>query len=748
MNKFMITIGLIFLFGGFAFAQQTASDESVVYKKTPQGDLSLEIFYPENHSDKQHRPAIVFFFGGGWAVGNPSQFYEQCKYFASRGIVAISADYRIYKKHKTSPFECVKDGKSAIRWVREHAGELGIDPDRVAASGGSAGGHVAASTALIENMDEEGEDREISSVPNALVLFNPVLDTTEKGYGSKKVKGRETEISPCHHIKNNLPPTIIFHGTGDTTVPFENAMRFTQLMQQAGNVCQLYPAEGKNHGFFNPSIFKKTNTDDYFNMSMYESDVFLNQLGYTSGAPTIQPFQGLKTDIGDYACYTPIAPVSFDDEQVAAEVEVSVLTSAKLLDKNPMVWRKNRSLNINKEDSVLLSNGYAIAYVNSKKVEQNEIISTDYHELRSGLKNSMIKFTRNKKGRVAFLGGSITFNNGWRDSICAYLQKRFPDTEFEFIAAGIPSMGSTPGAFRLERDVLSKEPIDLLFEEAAVNDAANGIKTEDHIRGMEGIIRHARNVNPSMDIVMMHFVDPSKMESYRQGKVPLVIQNHDKVAEHYRISTVNLAKEVTDRIDAGEFTWEDDFKNLHPSPFGQGVYARSLIAFLETAWKGYVADDDKVTAYEQPEMLDKDCYCNGVLLTASDNVKLTKGWYVDENWKPTDHKRTRPNYVNVPMLIGEGANGWLKFEFEGTAVGIAVAAGPDAGIIEYRIDGEKSKIYDLFTKWSTQLHLPKYNTLISGLKKGKHTLKIRIAEEKNPQSVGNVCRIRYFYVNK
>ena len=222
--------------------------------------------------------------------------------------------------------------------------------------------------------------------------------------------------------------------------------------------------------------------------------------------------------------------------------------------------------------------------------------SKAYHRLHGGLKNSQIKFSKDKKGTVAFLGGSITYNKGWRNMICDYLEQKFPETEFTFIAAGIPSEGSTSGAFRLVRDVLSRGEVDLLFEEAAVNDRSPALRrtSMDRVRGMEGIVRNARKANPTMDIVMMHFVDPSKMTSYREGKIPQEIVDHERVAEHYGIPSINLAKEVTDRIDASEFTWEDDFKNLHPSPFGQEIYAHSMKTLLNSAYFGSVADDDKV----------------------------------------------------------------------------------------------------------------------------------------------------------
>jgi lysophospholipase L1-like esterase len=373
--------------------------------------------------------------------------------------------------------------------------------------------------------------------------------------------------------------------------------------------------------------------------------------------------------------------------------------------------------------------------------------SSTYHIFRNKLHNAQIVFEREKKGRVAFLGGSITQGTGWRDSICAYLQKRFPETKFEFIAAGISSMGSTPGAFRFERDVLAKGKVDLLFEDAAVNDRVNGFGPESQVLGMEGIVRHARESNPAMDIVIMHFVDPEKMTEYRKGITPPEILNHEKVATHYQIPTINLAKEVTDRIDNNEFTWETDFKNLHPSPFGHHIYFQSMKSFMDASWSGFVADDDKLTAYPLPAKLADACYNRGVLIPAVQN-KITKGWKINSNWIPEDKTGTRPDFVKVPLLIAEAPGGILKFDFEGNAVGIAVASGLDAGMIEYRIDKGAWQKQDLFTQWSSQLHLPWFYTLGYGLKAGKHRVEIKVSDEKNSQSIGTACRIRYFYVNQ
>ncbi len=369
-----------------------------------------------------------------------------------------------------------------------------------------------------------------------------------------------------------------------------------------------------------------------------------------------------------------------------------------------------------------------------------------YHDMRGGLRNCQIRFEKEKTGRVAFLGGSITYNGGWRDSVMAYLEERFPETKFEFIAAGIPSMGTTPAAFRLERDILSKGRIDLLFEEAAVNDAGNGRTSTEQLRAMEGIVRHARVSNPAINIVMMHFVDPGKMKEYNEGRVPEVITNHTQVAIHYNIPTINLAKEVTERIENGEFTWKDDFKNLHPSPFGQGIYAKSMIHFLEAAFASSIKNDDRISLYNLPEKLMPLCYDKGYLIETS-SIELTEGWSLVESWSPNDGTGVRANYVNVPMLVGEDPGGIMQMDFTGSAVGLAVAAGQDAGIIEYRIDSGNWQKLNLFTKWSKALHLPWYYTLGTGLSEGRHLLELKIIEDKDDRSSGRTCRIRYFYTN-
>jgi acetyl esterase len=220
-----------------------ATAEKVVYKKTPQGELLLYILRPEINRTAP-LPAIVYFTGGGWVGGEPRDQIANAAWFRDRGMIGITADYRVRSRHGTTPLECVKDAKSAIRYVRGHAKELGVDPSRIIAAGGSAGGHIAACTVLTEGRDEPGEDASVSSRADALVLHNPVLGG--KGFGAEFFK-EHPECAPILCVRPGLPPAILSCGTEDEVTPYEEARRFVRLMNEDGNACELITIPGAGH---------------------------------------------------------------------------------------------------------------------------------------------------------------------------------------------------------------------------------------------------------------------------------------------------------------------------------------------------------------------------------------------------------------------------------------------------------------------------------------------------------------------
>jgi acetyl esterase len=248
-----------------------------VYKQASGDDLWIYRFDPLSYDPNvDKRPAVVFFFGGGWNGGSVTQFEQHSKYLAARGMVAFVADYRVRSRQKTGPDACVADGKSAIRWVRTNAERLGIDPDRIAAGGGSAGGHVAATTGICEGLDDPGDkDATVSSKANALLLFNPVYDNGPEGYGHERAKEWFPAISPAHNISKDDPPTIVFFGSKDALVPVSTAKKFDVDLKAVGVKSEVWIYEGQPHGFFNESKSPASFMDTVLKM-----DAFLVSLGW------------------------------------------------------------------------------------------------------------------------------------------------------------------------------------------------------------------------------------------------------------------------------------------------------------------------------------------------------------------------------------------------------------------------------------------------------------------------------------
>ncbi|MFO1053006.1 MAG: prolyl oligopeptidase family serine peptidase [Planctomycetota bacterium] len=867
-------------------ADALAAAVRVNYREDVGRALDLFVFRPAGWSAQDRRPAILFFFGGGWTSGTPAQFAPQARAFAARGMVAACADYRVRNRDRTTPQDAVDDAHAAFVWLAAHAAEQGIDAGRIAVAGGSAGGHLAA---CVGTLFGDGPQ------PAAMILFNPVLDTGPSGFAADRTGPDGVAISPVHHVSAHTPPALILHGTADRTVPFAQAEAFVSAMTAFDRQCELVAYPGRNHGFFN----SQRGADDFVT-STRAADRFLASMGWLDGAPSItqdgtttwsgytrrdltvmdraltviQPdfpapgrpwiwrarffghepqtdlellrrgfglcycdvadlygnehaldvwdaaWERVTTDFGfapravlegmsrgglpvfrwaarrpeRVACIYVDAPVcdirswpggKGEGKGDAASWQTCLLAHG-LTESDVEAWRGNpidvlapiaaaqvpilsvcgdadevvpfaentavlaaRYRALGGTIDVIVKPGVGhhphslrdpapiVGFVTSHVSEGG-----DWSTLRDGLARSRARMLAQGRARVAFLGGSITFNPGWRDRVAEDLQRRLPAVAFEFVNAGIPSFGSTPGAFRLRHDVLDRGPIDLLFVEAAVNDETNGRSEDEMLRGMEGIVRSVRRRQPDCDVVMLHFADPAKMERIRRGEVPPVIRMHEAVAERYGVPSIDLASEVTWRIARGEFEWARDFKDLHPSPFGQGIYAAAIARLFDRAWKDPAAVEGP---HRLPSPLDPACYQDGELVPPTAARSLS-GFAIDPSFEPHDGAGTRDGFARVPVLCATTPGATCELAFEGTCCGVLVDAGPDAGVLAWSVDGAVEQEADLFTPWSAGLHLPFSHVFACGLPQGAHLLRIRVAERPSGTRGATAVRIVHFLV--
>jgi acetyl esterase len=264
-----------------AAVQPLSSPERIVYKtvRVEKGEfaLKLHIFNPEQ-STNASSPCIVIFHGGGWNNGEPATCYSAARRWASLGLAAIAVEYRIRDLHGGNALDSVRDAKSAMRWIRSHAAGLKIDPDRIAAQGSSAGGHLAAACATLTAFDEEGEDKTVSCVPNALLLRSPVLDNGPGGYGQykKEVSENWKAFSPFHNIRKGVPPAIVSVGTDEAKhLRVEVARELKKKMEEAGSRCELFVLDGATH---------TKRTAEQNEMVNREQEKFLKSLGYISAS--------------------------------------------------------------------------------------------------------------------------------------------------------------------------------------------------------------------------------------------------------------------------------------------------------------------------------------------------------------------------------------------------------------------------------------------------------------------------------
>ena len=253
----------------------------VVYKTVDGRDLHLYITSPAQDDSGTLHPAIVFFHGGGWTSGSPAQFNRQSVALAERGMVAFNVEYRLIAKPPAmdSPRICVEDAKSAIRWVREHARELHVDPARIVGAGGSAGGYLAGAAALVPEWDDPHDDTSVSPKPNALVLFFPAIAADPTSPEQRRF-GNDMKYAPESYLNASAPPTIIFAGAADQLVKPDALRRYKASADKAGARCELIFYPDQRHGF--------ANNEPYMTITLTAAEHFLESLGYLKPVPAVR----------------------------------------------------------------------------------------------------------------------------------------------------------------------------------------------------------------------------------------------------------------------------------------------------------------------------------------------------------------------------------------------------------------------------------------------------------------------------
>lgn len=259
-------------------AQSDSTTEKLTYKKLGDRELSIIVSKPEDWTSDDVRPAAVFFHGGGWVGGKPGQFDQHCQHLTGRGMVCFQVEYRLLpkKEKQVTPARCIHDAKSAMRFVRSRASEFGIDPNRIASGGGSAGGHLACFVGTTEGVDDPNDDTTVSAKSNAMLLFNPVYNNGPGGWGTARVGKRFQEFSPAHNISNDDPPSIVFLGTNDKLIPIATAQAFQNEMHKHSIRSELRLYAGAEHGFFNA----QKNDGKWYRLTVEEMDEFLVSLGW------------------------------------------------------------------------------------------------------------------------------------------------------------------------------------------------------------------------------------------------------------------------------------------------------------------------------------------------------------------------------------------------------------------------------------------------------------------------------------
>jgi acetyl esterase/lipase len=225
-----------------------------VYRSIEPEPVRLHVFLPSGWTARDRRPALLYFFSGGWIGGSPAMFADWGRWAAGIGLVGIIPDYRTRNRFGTSPREAVADGRASLRWVQDHAGELGIDSRRIVVGGSSAGGHLALWTAITRNPPGSSSEEAPLIKPCALVLVSPVSDTAGPlGYAPRQFGGSARAFSPVDQLDPVMPPLLVFHGDADQTVPVGQSINLRDKLSETGNSCELVVGHGGGHSFISAS---------------------------------------------------------------------------------------------------------------------------------------------------------------------------------------------------------------------------------------------------------------------------------------------------------------------------------------------------------------------------------------------------------------------------------------------------------------------------------------------------------------
>jgi lysophospholipase L1-like esterase len=361
-----------------------------------------------------------------------------------------------------------------------------------------------------------------------------------------------------------------------------------------------------------------------------------------------------------------------------------------------------------------------------------------------GVSNFIARIEKDRKAHVAFLGGSITQNGkGHSGKVAAWLQERWPEVAFTFTNAGLSSTCSVSGAFRLNRDVLSKGPVDLMIVEFAVNDDQDaGHDAITARRGMEGILRQYFAANPTGDAIMVQYVNPDILQAIQNGSSTVSVVAHEEVARHYGLPNVNVGAALAAEIAAGRMTWEADYQDTHPNDKGYTFASHLITRVIEATVSG-----ETPQTVTLPKPLDPGSYASATLVDPQ-KLDWLGGWKfgpVSEDLLPVGS--IRGDYREYQALRSDEAGSHLYFSFSGTMLGAFVLAGPDAGSLEVSIDGGAWKKVDLYHSYSKSLNYPRSVILADDLAATLHQAVIRVAKTTPEGSQGTTATILHFEVN-